>query len=75
VVVALYDELCGHDEPHTSDRQWRTLSTMTRPPDDRSDDGLTAELREQLEEGAEEARRLAALLEHQRAARRLVSAY
>jgi predicted negative regulator of RcsB-dependent stress response len=48
---------------------------MTRPPDDRSDEGLTAELREQLEEGAEEARRLAAVLEHQRAARQLVSAY
>jgi predicted negative regulator of RcsB-dependent stress response len=48
---------------------------MTRPPDDRSDDGLTPELREQLEEGAEEARRLAALLEHQRAARQLVLAY
>src|SRR5215218_5173517 len=48
---------------------------MTRPPEDRSDDGLTAELREQLEEGAEEARRLAAVLEHQRAARQLVSAY
>ena len=48
---------------------------MTRPPDDRSDDGLTAELREQLEEGAEEARRLAAVLEHQRAAGQLVSAY
>jgi tetratricopeptide (TPR) repeat protein len=48
---------------------------MTRPPDDRSDDGLTAELREHLEEGAEEARRLAALLEHQRAAGQLVSAY
>jgi predicted negative regulator of RcsB-dependent stress response len=48
---------------------------MTRPPDDRSDDALTAELREQLEEGAEEARRLAAALEHQRAARQLVSAY
>jgi predicted negative regulator of RcsB-dependent stress response len=48
---------------------------MTRPPDDRSDDRLTAELREQLEEGAEEARRFAAVLEHQRAARQLVSAY
>lgn len=46
-----------------------------RPPDDRSDDGLTADLREQLEEGAEEARRFAAALEHQRAARQLVSAY
>jgi hypothetical protein len=75
VVVALYDELCAHDEPHTPDRQWRTLSTMTRPPDDRSDEGLPAELREQLEEGAEEARRFAAALEHQHAARQLVSAY
>jgi hypothetical protein len=32
VVVALYDGLCAHDEPHTPDRQWRTLSTMTYPP-------------------------------------------
>jgi tetratricopeptide (TPR) repeat protein len=48
---------------------------MTRPPDDRSDDGLTAELRAQLEEGAEEARRFAAVLEHRRAARQLVSTY
>jgi tetratricopeptide (TPR) repeat protein len=48
---------------------------MTRSPDDRSDDGLTTELREQLEESAEEARRLADALEHQRAARQLVSAY
>jgi predicted negative regulator of RcsB-dependent stress response len=47
---------------------------MAQPPDDRADDGLTAELRAQLEEGAEEAGRLAALLEHQRAARQLVSA-
>jgi hypothetical protein len=35
---------------------------MTRSPDDRSDKGPTAELREQLEEDAEEARRLAALV-------------
>ena len=48
---------------------------MTQPPDDRSDDGLTAELRAQLEEGAEEAGRFAAVLEHQRAARQLVSAH
>jgi tetratricopeptide (TPR) repeat protein len=48
---------------------------MTHPPDDRSDDGLTAELREQLEQGAEEARRFAAVLEHHRAAHQLVSAY
>jgi hypothetical protein len=52
VVVALYDELYPHDEPHTPDKQSRTLSPMTHPPDDRSDDGLTAELREQLQEGA-----------------------
>jgi cellulose synthase operon protein C len=48
---------------------------MTQPPDDRSDDGLIAELRAQLEEGAEEARRFAGALEHRRAARQLVSAY
>jgi predicted negative regulator of RcsB-dependent stress response len=48
---------------------------MAQPPDDRADDGLTAELQEQLEEGAEEAQRFAALLEHQRAVRQLVSAY
>jgi hypothetical protein len=48
---------------------------MTQPPDDRADDGLTAELRAQLEEGTEEARRFAAVLEHQRAARQLVSDY
>jgi predicted negative regulator of RcsB-dependent stress response len=48
---------------------------MTRPPEDRADDGLTAELRAQLEEGTEEARRFAAVLEHQRAARQLVSAF
>jgi tetratricopeptide (TPR) repeat protein len=48
---------------------------MTQPPDDRADNGLTAELRAQLEEGTEEARRFAAALEHQRAARQLVSAY
>jgi tetratricopeptide (TPR) repeat protein len=49
--------------------------TMTQPPDDRADDGLTAELRAQLEEGTEEAGRFAAVLEHQRAAYQLVSAY
>jgi predicted negative regulator of RcsB-dependent stress response len=48
---------------------------MAQPPDDRADDGLTAELRAQLEEGTEEARRFAAVLEHQRAARQLVSAH
>jgi predicted negative regulator of RcsB-dependent stress response len=48
---------------------------MAQPPDDRADDGLTAELREQLEEGAEEAQRFAALLEHQRATPQLVSAH
>jgi tetratricopeptide (TPR) repeat protein len=49
--------------------------TMAQPPHDRADDGLTAELRAQLEEGTEEARRFAAALEHQRAVRQLVSAY
>ena len=49
--------------------------TMAQPPDDRADDGLTAELRAQLEESAEDARRFAAALEHQRAVRQLVSAY
>jgi tetratricopeptide (TPR) repeat protein len=48
---------------------------MAQPPDDRADDGLTAELRAQLEDGAEEAQRFAALLEHQRATPQLVSAY
>jgi predicted negative regulator of RcsB-dependent stress response len=48
---------------------------MAQPPDDRADDGLTAELRAQLEEAGEEAGRFAAILEHQRVARQLVSAY
>jgi predicted negative regulator of RcsB-dependent stress response len=48
---------------------------MAQPPDDRADDELTAELRAQLGEGTEEARRFAAALEHQRAAHQLVSAY
>ena len=48
---------------------------MTQPPDDWSDAGLTAELRAQLEEGAEEARRSAATFEHRRAADQLISAY
>ena len=48
---------------------------MTQPPDDWSDVRLTAELRAQLEEGAEEARRSAATLEHRRAAEQLISAY
>jgi hypothetical protein len=46
---------------------------MTRPPGDRSDDGLTAELREQLEEGAGEARRLAAVLELDRLSAELLA--
>jgi predicted negative regulator of RcsB-dependent stress response len=48
---------------------------MTQPPDERPDDGLTAELRAQLEEGSEDARRAATAFEHRRAARQLVSAY
>ena len=47
---------------------------MSQPQDDRSDAELTAELRAQLEEGAEEARRFAAAFEHRRAYQ-LVSAY
>jgi hypothetical protein len=48
---------------------------MSRPQDDWSDAGLTAKLRAQLEEGAEEAHRSAAAFEHRRACDQLVSAY
>jgi tetratricopeptide (TPR) repeat protein len=48
---------------------------MSQPQDDWSDAGLTAKLRAQLEEGAEEAHRSAAAFEHRRACDQLVSAY